>query len=178
MKTIVPSKTNILTSVLILVAFATVITSNAQDLSFRNSSLEPSSPAAGTDGATYRFPQVTTNVDALVKINGRSSSLVTLSNIDVTSSGFDKAFQPQVSYNGGTVSSAQTWWMEFAITFVHKNTNVPITMSTVNATALDLDGDNNHLHEWVGFYNLNSYQLQSPTKLSVSNILQTILGIL
>jgi hypothetical protein len=101
-----------------------------------------------------------------------------LSSIDVTSSGFDKAFQPQISYNGGTVSGAASWWMEFGITFVVKNTSTPVSLSTVNATALDIDGDNNKLHEWDAFYSPSSYTLESPTKLSVSNLVQTILGLL
>jgi hypothetical protein len=159
-------------------AMASVVTSRSQELVFKNSSLEPGSPSAGSNGAVYRFPNVMSNVDALVKINGRSSPLVTLTNIDVTSSGYDKAFQPQVSYNGGTVSSAASWWMEFGITFVHKNTNVPITLTTFNATALDIDGDNSKLHEYVSFFNPASYTLETPTSLSVSNLVQTLLGIL
>ena len=155
------------------------VSSYAQELVFKNSSHEAGTPAAGLDLCVYRFPSVSTNIDALVKINGRSSSLVTLTNIDVTSSGFDKAFQPQIEYNNGAVSSGpKSWWMEFTITFVNKNTTTPVSIPTFNATALDIDGDNNKLHEWVSFYGPASYTLESPTKLTVTSILQTILGLL
>src|SRR5690242_14060155 len=122
MKTLLHFKKITATSAFLLILLFAGFKSNAQqELVFKNSSLEPGSPAAGTDLSVYRFPSVTTNIDALVKITGRSSSLVTLVNIDA-SGGFDKAFQPQVTYNNGNVSGNRSWWMEFSITFVNKNT--------------------------------------------------------
>src|SRR5690242_1647052 len=59
------------------------------ELVFRNGTLVTGT--AGADGAVYRFPGVATGIDALVKINGRSSSLVKLVSIDLTNTGFDKA---------------------------------------------------------------------------------------
>ncbi|MDP4263993.1 MAG: T9SS type A sorting domain-containing protein [Bacteroidota bacterium] len=176
MKTFVPFKQFLLTC-LLSAAVMTICKAQPQ-LVFTNPTLEPGSPAAGMDSAVYRFPSVTTNVDALVKINGRSSSLVTLSNIDVTNTGFDKAFQPQVAYNNGNVSGARSWWMEFKITFVNRNTTTPVNITTFDATALDIDGDNNHLHEWDAFFSPASYTLETPTQLTVSNLTQTILGVL
>src|SRR5690348_9146065 len=49
---------------------------------FRNATL--AAGTAGADGAVYRFPSVATGIDALVKINGRSSSLVKLVSIDLS----------------------------------------------------------------------------------------------
>ena len=85
-------------------------------LVFKNAVLE--SGVAGADGGVYRFSDVSTNIDALVKITGRSGSLVTLVSIDINSSGWDKAFQPEVTYNNGTATGVADWWMEFEISFV------------------------------------------------------------
>src|SRR5882757_5335738 len=63
----------------------------SNDLQFRNAKLE--SGVDGKDGAIYRFSQVNNDVDALVKITGRSSSQVKLVSIDITNTGWDNAFQ-------------------------------------------------------------------------------------
>ena len=59
-------------------------------LTFRNHTLE--SGTDKSDKAVYRFSQVVSDVDGLVKIKQRSSSLVYPVAIDMTSSGFDEAF--------------------------------------------------------------------------------------
>src|SRR5882757_8265907 len=107
---------------------------NAQttsELVFKNATLD--SGKAGKDGAIYRFPSVKSGVDARVKITGRSSSLVKLEDIDLTNTGFDKAFQPQVSYNNGNASRGNDWWMEFQVSFVQAGTKTATTVSSFNA---------------------------------------------
>ncbi len=147
-------------------------------LSFRNPSLV--SGTAGADNAVYRFPNVTTGVDALLKINGRSSTNVVLSDIDINNTGYDSAFQPLVNYtNGSNIKNnvVTDWYLEFQISFVTASTNLPTIVAAFNATVLDDDG-NSSLHEYVSFYGLNTYILESPTALTVSNILSgsNILG--
>jgi hypothetical protein len=183
MKTIVPFTQNFAALMLSALITASTLTSHAQsgsgsssatvpNLSFTNPSLY--SGTAGNDNAVYRFPSVNNNLDAFVKINGRSSTLVSLVNIDLTSTGFNKAFQPQVSYNNGSTNSAVSWWMEFEVTFVNQNTATPAIVNTFMLTALDIDGDNNRLHEWDAFYGLSSYTVESNSQLQVSNLMQTI----
>jgi hypothetical protein len=126
---------------------------------------------AGAVGTTYKFASVTTGVDALVKISDRSSNLVTLSNIDLTSSGYGNAWQPQISYNGGDVPKNTTYWMEFTISFVSSlNNAIPVTVAAFNVTSLDMDGDNNQLREQATYYGLSSYTLESPTSITVANV--------
>lgn len=176
MKTIVPSFISKLTLVFFL-AFASVIARGQnQELVFKGSSWVNSSPAAGTDGAIYRFPSIKTGIDALVKINGRSDNKVKLDNIDLTSSGYDNAFQPEIEYNNGSISSSTTWWMEFEITFVNAGSSTPVTVTNIKTTSLDIDGDNSKLHEWVAYYAPNSYTLETPTLLTTSNFTQTVNG--
>ncbi len=179
MKTSLPLSKTILQSLLIIIMTAFGTLAQAQELQFKNVSSTVTGSAAGTDGAIYRFPNVTSGVDALVKINGRSSSLVQLVDIDVTSTGFDKAFQPQVTYNNGSVGSgSKNWWMEFQVTFVQANTSLPVTVSNFDLTALDIDGDDGNLREYVSLYNQASYTLENNSVLGVSSILESILSIL
>jgi len=154
----------------------TAQSTTATELVFSNSSL-----VFGTDGAdnaVYRFPAVGTGVDALVKINGRSSSLVKLVSIDLTNTGFAKAFQPQVTYNNNTAPGAAEWWMEFQISFVQAGTNTPVAVSNFDLTALDIDGNGDKINEFVSLYNLKSYVLESNSALAVSDIMETLQGVL
>lgn len=159
-------------STLIVTVLALVLiqtsASAQQELVFQSSSLK--SGTAGSVGAVYKFPSVNSTQDALVTISDRSSSSVTLSSIDLTSTGFTKAFQPQIAYNNGNVSGAQTWWMEFTITFVDHNTSNPSVINTFNVTALDIDGDGSKLREYDAFYSPASYVLENNSALTVSNL--------
>jgi hypothetical protein len=150
--------------------------SSNRELEFRNARLETGS--AGTNGAIYRFPQVGNGIDALVRIAGRSDSRVRLVNIDLTNTGWQKAFQPQVSFNNGTASGAQDWWMEFEISFVQRDGVTPVTVQNFDITALDIDGNGGRLREYVTFYEQKSFMLEGSSLLNVVNILQSILGIL
>lgn len=146
---------------------------NAQGLVFKNSFLQ--SGIAGQDASVYRFPSVTTNVDALIRINGRSSSLVNLESIDLTNTGFDKSFQPQVSYNNGTTPSGTSdWWMEFTITFVNATTSVPVNVNSFDVTGMDIDGNGDKINEWVCFYNHTSYTLENNSELQYGSVWEMV----
>ncbi|HEY8898189.1 MAG TPA: T9SS type A sorting domain-containing protein [Niastella sp.] len=149
----------------------------AQGLVFKDAQLV--SGTEGADGAVYKFPNVTTNVNGYIKISGRSSSAVKLSNIDLDNTGWDKAFQPQVAYkNRNAGLFERDWWMEFEISFASATDNTPVAMSSIDLTAIDIDGDGNDLNEWVSLYNLDSYTTEKRTSLQVSDLLETVLNIL
>jgi hypothetical protein len=149
----------------------------AQGLSFNNATLVTGTE--GQDGAVYKFPGVTTNVDGFIKINARSSSNVKLSAIDLDNTGWDKAFQPQVSYKKKNANSSERdWWMEFEISFVSSTTNTPVSIDNMDITAIDIDGDDNDVNEWVSLYNLNSYTTEQRTSLQVLDLLESILSVL
>lgn len=181
MKTFLPVPNTLKRTLLAGTALFTSIFTMAQsgssvpELVFKNPVLE--SGTAGANNAVYRFPKVANNVDALVTIAGRSSSRVTIANIDMTSTGHDKAFQPQVAYDGGNAPRYTSWWMDFDIRFVVEGTNTSVAVSKFDVTALDVDGDGRSLRESVGFYNASSYLTENNTQLSVSNIVATILGL-
>lgn len=137
-------------------------------LEFKNASLV--SGTAGANGAVYRFPQVNSDLDALVKIKGRSNALVNLVKIDNTASGFDKAWQPLVGYNNGSAPGAVDWWMEFEITLVQKGTSTAYSIDEFDLTAIDIDGNGDKIREYVSFYGLNSYTTETNSVLRITNI--------
>jgi hypothetical protein len=137
-------------------------------LTFRNPTLE--SGTDKQDGAVYRFSQIESDFDALVKIKGRSDALTNLVTIDMTSSGFDKAFQPQVGYNNGSAPGAGEWWMDFEMTLVKRGTGTPVTFDNFNLSAIDIDGNGDKIREYVSFYGLNSYTLEANSLLVLSDI--------
>lgn len=159
---------------LIVAALFLFITAQGQNLAFNNASLI--SGAAGKDGAVYRFSNVTTNVDALVTITGRSSPKVIVTGIDITSSGWDKALQPEVTYSN-TTSGQADWWLELLVSFVTHNTTTPVAVTHFDVTALDIDGDGSTIKEYVSLYGLTSYTVESQSQLTVSDITGTVNGV-
>lgn len=149
---------------------------SGKQLDFKNATLI--SGVAGQDGATYKFDKVDSDIDALVKITGRSNALVTLVDIDVPGMGYDKAFQPKVMYNGGTTPAGYSdWWMEFEIKFVKKGTTTAANLEDYDVTGLDIDGNGQYIKENVHFYGLKSYTLESNSLLQLTNIFE-LLGLL
>ena len=132
------------------------------------------SGALGADGAVYRFSNVSLNTDALIMINKRSSTLVTLDDVDMTSTGNWSSFQPMVTYNGGNVSGPINWWMEFNIRFVQSGTKTPIYQDSVYATAVDVDGDGATLQEQFTDLSSGIYTQNVPSSLLKSAVTDTV----
>ncbi len=173
MKTFVSPKQNcqklvLLFSFTVCSVLAQAQAQTAPELKFENSTLF--SGTAGQNGAVYRFPDVNATMDALVKINGRSSASVSITNIDISNEGFGKAFQPRIRYGSGSVNSAITWWAEFEIMFVNKNTTTAANISEAYVTGLDIDGNNSTLREWDSFYGSSSYTVESNSLLTISSV--------
>ena len=167
----------------IFLLFSTLITVAAfagndgpQKLVFKDGKFH--SGVAGKDGAVYKFEKVDSDIDALVKIVGRSDSKVTLVDIDVSNTGYDKAFQPKVMYNGGTTPAGYSqWWMEFEIKFVKKNTTTLTTPFDYDVSGVDIDGNGQYIRENIHFYGLKSYTLETGSLLQITNIFE-LLGLL
>lgn len=167
-----------LTSILLIAAAYSVANAQgtSQELVFKNPVL-----VSGNDGnnnATYRFSNVLAGVDALVKINDRSSSMVKLVSIDLDNTGFDKAFQPQVTYGNNNTSPAGNtdWWMEFNISFVLTNTHIPTPVAAFNLSGLDIDGNNDKISEYATFYGLTSFILEQTSTLVPSVVKEKVNG--
>jgi hypothetical protein len=150
------------------IAFAFIgLVSFSQNLTFKNPVLI--SGKSGADGAIYRFPNVATNMDALVTITQRSSCLVNLDALDVTSIGYDMAFQPKVSYNNGQVSGAANWWMEFQITFVQAGTTLALLQDSINAKSLSIDGDGSALQDQFTAIKSSRCTTSNPTSIQMAS---------
>lgn len=143
----------------LLIIVSNLYSQAVPELVFRNPVLE--SGTALMDGAKYRFPTVISGVDAIVEIRKRSASNVVINNIDLTSFGWDKAFQPELGIPG-TVAPYQNWWVEFEISFVKEGSNKKTKVDKFDITSLDVDGDNVSIQEYV--------IMEKPKSISYSTI--------
>lgn len=150
MKTIVLLKQSLVKFVLLIAMTASGVLANAQSIPVLKEGLNLQNYllVTGTDreiGATYRFSDVTTNVDAIISIDSLVNG-AKVNKIDDNGGGigYKAAFQPAVQ-SGNMVGSS---YAVFTVKFVAKNTFTPVVLQSVNATALDLDG-NSTLKEFV-----------------------------
>ena len=119
------------------------------------------------NGAQYRFANAAPGLDVIVEIKNRSASNVVVRNIDLTGFGWDKAFQPELGIPG-TVAANQIWWVEFEAKFVKAGTNNKRKADHFNVTALDLDGDNASVREFV--------QMDKAKSVTFSNVTHLLSG--
>jgi hypothetical protein len=163
MKTFYPAVPKaVVSAILVAIIFLTAQSANAQ-LVFQNPSI-----VNGNDGAintVYRFPNVTANVDALVKIDSMVNG-ASVVEIDQHGFGFENALQPKIQSGGNGVS-----YVVFSVKFVAANTFTPVVLNSVTPTNLDLDGNDN-LKEFCEF-NLNggvaTYMSNNPEISVTSN---------
>lgn len=135
------------------------------ELVFQNPTL-----VSGTDkkeGAIYRFYDVTTGVDALLEVSKISDNLTIINNIDMTQYGWNKAFQPEIG-RSGYAGTNQNWWVLFHLTFVKSGTNNKMNLSKFYVTALDVDGDNGSIQEYVQMQKADSIKLSAVSYLSLN----------
>lgn len=155
---------------LIALSFSlTVFTSNAQTpgLKFRNPVLVDG--VAGRENAEYRFGNVYTTptgtvVNAFVKIKKLENG-ATLVNIDETSSGYPDAWQPVV---GGPTTKGTNSYIEWEIRFKQNNgDDYEFTQFTLSA--VDVDGDNVRMREFIGTGDAASYTVPGivPSLLNI-----------
>ena len=141
------------------------------ELIFQNPTLV--SGTAGQDGAVYKFTNVASGIDATVKIVGRSSSAVVLTDIDVPNLGWNKAFQPQLGIKGN-VPANQDWWMDFEMRFYKAGTNNKNKIKGFQVTAIDVDGDGVSIQEYLQMNKIKSVAFSPVTYLSQPSTTSTL----
>lgn len=136
MKTVLLLRKSVLVSLSIfLFAMQTSFAQSYQALVFKSPTLK--SGAALQKGAVYLFKDVSTGVDATISIDDLVNG-ATIKKIDDNSGGlgYTDAFQPEIQTGGLGESYAV-----FTIRFVNATNGNAVVMKSVNATALDIDGN-------------------------------------
>ena len=123
----------------------------------------------GTVGATYKFSNVTSGVDAFISIEDINNGAI-LVNIDDSIVGYYDAWQPTVGGPNVAGSSYIKWNVDFKTT-----AGAVYFFATVDAAAIDVDGDNANISEFVGVNGQSSYDIPTliPTLLTISNLPDT-----
>ncbi len=132
----------------------------APTLSFNNPVLI--SGREGTVGAIYLFPNVIPGVDCHAQVMELAGG-ATISEIDNTTQGYYDAFQPYV-WAGGRDTSFLDW----KFTFKKAGTRLDTTLACLAVTAIDIDGNNLDLREFVEAATPGSFAVDPFTNLTIS----------
>lgn len=125
-------------------------------LDFRNPVLVSGTPLS--IGAVYRFANVSTGIDARVRIDALTGA--TLGTIDQDTGLIDN-FQPELV--GANARSA-----DFTITFVLAGTTTPVAIDFASS-GIDIDGDSGSIREYAEFSTpFAAYVLDTPTNIDVN----------
>lgn len=151
---------------LIVTAFFASFSSKAQTYipKLKFSQPELVSGIDGQKDATYKFTDVTPGIDAFVKIESLVNGAI-LVNIDQPTLGYFDAWQPIVGGPGTYGSSYIKWDIEFRTT-----AGTVYSFPELCASAVDIDGDNVRVREFVDVNGQSSYKVpgQVPTLLTIS----------
>ena len=140
-------------------SFAQVCTS--PKLSFKNPTLY--SGVAKQEGAKYKFANVTPGVDAIILLKKikYGASLVCM---DTTNMGYDDAWQPIIDGPTGPVGNKS--FIDFEITF-QTTAGSSYTYPCLDLSAIDIDGDNVKIREFVTSKDYSSYNTPAGTLMSL-----------
>jgi hypothetical protein len=120
---------------------------------------------SGVDGqvnAVYKFSNVTTGIDAHIRIVSFNNG-ATLSNMDHFTAGYYDAWQPFINSPG-----YKTSWINWEIKFKMAGTNTDTVLTRLAATAIDVDGDNGSLKEIVGAHPVSTYSAMAGAQVVVT----------
>lgn len=144
------------------IAFTKAQTASSPKLRFVSPVLY--SGTKGQKGATYKFRNVISGVDAYVKIEKLEKGAY-LVNIDDSTNGYYEAWQPTVGGPGTPGRSYIKWSIEFKTTSGSK-----YSFPTMDLSAIDIDGDNVKVREFVDVNGESSYDLPAVTLMGVSTL--------
>ncbi|MDQ6901830.1 MAG: T9SS type A sorting domain-containing protein [Bacteroidota bacterium] len=118
----------------------------------------------GQIGATYRFLNVSPLINANINIESIVNGAV-LKNIDDSTLGYYDAWQPTVGGQGTFGSSYIKWDIKF------DSAGATYVYSVLNASAIDVDGDNVRVREFINVNGQSSYNIpkQIPSLLTITN---------
>lgn len=136
---------------------------SAPKLKFKNPKLI--SGVNGAVGAAYEFKNVTNGVDAIVTIEKIVNGAI-LVNIDDSQIGYKDAWQPTVGGPDSIGSSYIKWDVQFK-----NSSGANYFFETLDASAIDIDGDNRFISEFSGVNGQSSYEVPAliPTLLTIES---------
>ena len=129
---------------------------------------------AGAVGATYVFPEVTPGVHAHVSITDIVGG-ATLTNIDDTFYGYSNAWQPVVKTP--TTQAVSESYISFSIKFYNNSSDSNMIHATCNdmhkydcaqLSFIDVDGDGQHVREFVSAQGYDSYTVANVSILTLT----------
>lgn len=131
-------------------------------LNFNDTTPTLVSGTAGAQGATYRFDNVATGVDALVTLTQVSNAV--LVNLD-DNSNVSTRFEPIIRHNSGPNTTS---FIRFSFQLVVSGTSTPVAATNVYYSAQDVDGNGtaNAVAEFVEVIGARATYIASPTLLT------------
>ncbi|MEP6675206.1 MAG: T9SS type A sorting domain-containing protein [Ferruginibacter sp.] len=139
-------------------------------LSFKNPTL--SSGTALHEGATYKFTNVTSGVDAFIEVKKINNGAVLVC-MDTTNMGYNDAWQPVI--NGPSAPLGNKSSVEFEIRF-KTTSGSNYSYPCLDLAAIDVDGDNARIREFVESQDYSSYNTPPATLMSLLDNLLDILN--
>lgn len=121
---------------------------------------------AGEIGAQYKFPAVTPGVDAVFTILDKVGG-ATLTSIDDLTYGYSNAWQPVVKTP--VTQGAGESYVSFRLDFLDAATGSYHQYNCFVLSFIDVDGDNEHVREFVETKNYDSYTTAGNTLLQMTN---------
>ncbi|WP_159085967.1 gliding motility-associated C-terminal domain-containing protein [Flavobacterium faecale] len=116
-------------------------------------------------GEVFKFPNVTTNVYALVTIKDLLNASIPLLDDNTPGLGTD-GFKPQTKFN--LSATGEQAWVEYNVAFYDSTTNQPVILPTFYANFSDIDGNSNFGEQnWTE--QTADYITDSPTELTITN---------
>jgi hypothetical protein len=116
-------------------------------------------------GAVYKFPSVTTGVDAFVTVKALYNG-ATLTSIDDNTYGYSAAWQPVT--RTPNVQGASESWVSFRIDFKNSDDGKDHKYNCAALSFIDVDGDNQHVKEFVAAKEPDGYTVSNISLLNVT----------
>ncbi|HQY11654.1 MAG TPA: hypothetical protein PK133_05550, partial [Ferruginibacter sp.] len=135
----------------------------APAMSWKNVSLV--SGTAGEVNAVYKFPSVTPGVNAFVTLIARVSGS-TLTSVDDLTYGYSAAWQPVVKTPSTQVAADA--YISFKIEFKDSIDNKAHQYPCFQLSFIDIDGDGEHIREFVATKDFDSYTVSGNTSLTIT----------
>ena len=135
----------------------------APAMSWKNVSLV--SGTAGQVNAVYKFPSVTPGVNAFVTLIAKVSGS-TLTSVDDLTYGYSAAWQPVVKTPSTQVAADA--YISFKIEFKDSIDNKAHQYPCFQLSFIDIDGNGEHIREFVATKDFDSYTVSGNTSLTIT----------